>query len=86
MNVNDTEVVWSILKKKGFNKTEDIHLADIILVMTCAIREGAETKIWNKLKYCRGLKNVRNKFKDKVPIKIGVLGIVLQILKAVIFH
>jgi tRNA A37 methylthiotransferase MiaB len=74
MNVNDTEVVWSILKSKGFAKTDDIHTADIILVMTCAIREGAETKIWNKLKYCRGLKNVRSKFKEKIPIKIGVLG------------
>jgi len=74
MNVNDTEVVWSILQAKGFLKTEDIRMADIILVVTCAIREGAENKIWNKINLYKGLKNVRSKFKDKIPIKIGVLG------------
>lgn len=45
MNVNDTEVIWSILKNSGFRKTENIKLADVILVVTCAIREGAETKV-----------------------------------------
>lgn len=45
MNVNDTEVVWSILKRNGFEKTSDIEQADVVLLMTCAIREKAETKV-----------------------------------------
>lgn len=40
MNLNDTEIVWSILKNEGFEKTEIEDDADIFLVMTCAIREG----------------------------------------------
>lgn len=45
MNVNDTEVVWGILNSNGFQKTDDVKEADVILVITCAIREGAETKV-----------------------------------------
>lgn len=40
MNLNDTEIVWSILKNEGFEKTDIEDEADIFLVMTCAIREG----------------------------------------------
>lgn len=40
MNLNDTEIVWSILKNEGFEKTEIEDEADIFLVMTCSIREG----------------------------------------------
>lgn len=40
MNLSDTEIVWSILKNEGFEKTDVEDDADIFLVMTCAIREG----------------------------------------------
>lgn len=76
MNVNDTEIVWSILKSAGFAKTDTLDKADVILVMTCAIREGAETKIWNKLfSSLRALKKKRLKEVDKPAVKIGVLGL-----------
>lgn len=45
MNVSDTEVVWAILKKSGYTKVDEIKEADVVLVITCAIREGAETKV-----------------------------------------
>lgn len=45
MNVNDTEIVWSILKKNGYIKVNDIKECDVVLVITCAIREGAEEKV-----------------------------------------
>lgn len=45
MNVNDTEIVWSILKDSGYEKTESADSADVVLLMTCAIREKAETKV-----------------------------------------
>lgn len=35
MNVNDTEVVWSILKDAGYEKADDIKDSDIVLVITC---------------------------------------------------
>lgn len=49
MNVADSEIVETILEGAGFAKTLDMQGADVVLVNTCAIREGAEKKIWNKL-------------------------------------
>jgi len=74
MNVNDTDIIWSILKDVGYMKTESIQEADVILVVTCAIREGAETKVWNKLKHFRVLKKAREKQHLKPQLKIGILG------------
>ena len=49
MNVSDTEIVASILQNAGYMSALSMEEADIILMNTCAIREGAEQKIWNKL-------------------------------------
>ena len=46
MNVNDSEVILSILQKEGYVLTEDMDLADVILANTCSIRENAEQRIW----------------------------------------
>lgn len=78
MNVNDTEIVWSILQDSGFLKTDSLDEADVVLVVTCAIRDGAETKIWNRLDY---LKAIKNKTKKKRHMKIGVLGCMAERLK-----
>ena len=43
-----------------------------MLVMTCAVREGAEQKIWNRLEYLKSLKKKRSKY--KTPFNIGILG------------
>lgn len=45
MNVNDTEIVWAILKDNGYVKATSIGEANVVLVVTCAIREGAEDKV-----------------------------------------
>jgi tRNA A37 methylthiotransferase MiaB len=74
MNVNDTEIIWSILKDVGYMKTESVQEADVILIVTCAIREGAEIKVWNKLKHFISLKKAREKQKLKPQLKIGILG------------
>lgn len=79
MNVNDTEIVWAILKKNNFLKTDDIEDADVILVMTCAIRDGAERKIWGLLDNLKILKKTRPP--EKTPLKIGILGCMAERLK-----
>lgn len=61
MNVNDNEIVWSILKARNYQKTEDLKEADVILIMTCSIRDSAETKIWNRLTHLKALKKRRPK-------------------------
>ncbi|XP_023935614.1 CDK5RAP1-like protein [Bicyclus anynana] len=82
MNLSDTEIVWSILQKEGFEKTEKEEEADIFLVMTCAIREGAENKIWNRLDHLRGYKRRRSVSRNRhKPIKIGILGCMAERLK-----
>lgn len=71
MNVNDSEIVWSILKNEGYIKTESINNADIALLVTCAIRDSAENKIWTRIKQIRSIKRWRGKLD---PLKIGILG------------
>ncbi|KAF5270681.1 hypothetical protein FQA39_LY01419 [Lamprigera yunnana] len=80
MNVNDTEIIWSILKANNYIKTDNVNEADVVLLVTCAIREGAENKIWNRLECLKGIrkKQLRNKLKG---MKIGVLGCMAERLK-----
>ncbi len=44
----------------------------MILAVTCAIRENAEQKIWNRLEYFQALKKRRKK--GQPPLKVGLLG------------
>ena len=78
MNFNDVEVAWSILNSVGYDKTDKANEADVILIMTCAIREGAEQKIWNKL---RNFKHLKRSKKTANNLKIGVLGCMAERLK-----
>uniref|UniRef100_A0A8D8TD75 CDK5RAP1-like protein n=1 Tax=Cacopsylla melanoneura TaxID=428564 RepID=A0A8D8TD75_9HEMI len=80
MNVNDIEVVWSILKSNGYTKVNQAREADVILVMTCAIRENAEGKVWERLKSYRSIKQA-NKKSRTFPLKIGILGCMAERLK-----
>lgn len=71
MNVNDAEIVWSILQDEGYTKTNSIYDADIALLVTCAIRDSAEQKVWTRIKQIRSVKRWRGKLE---PLKIGILG------------
>jgi tRNA-2-methylthio-N6-dimethylallyladenosine synthase len=75
MNVNDSEVVASILQSHGYSISSNINDADIILVNTCSIRENAETRIWGRLDVFRHLK------KAKPSLLVGVLGCMAERLK-----
>ena len=37
MNVNDTEIAWSILKDEGYSKTEDVTQVRSIVTQTAVI-------------------------------------------------
>jgi MiaB/RimO family radical SAM methylthiotransferase len=76
MNVADTEIVETILESAGFAKTEEMSAADVVLVNTCAIRENAEKKIWNKLE--SQYSAIKKKNKQAV---VGVLGCMAERLK-----
>lgn len=72
MNVNDTEILMSIMNSAGYVKADDQGEADIVFLVTCAIRENAEAKIWNRLAELKRRK--LGPMKDKAPL-VGVLGV-----------
>ncbi|KAK6321657.1 hypothetical protein J4Q44_G00086330 [Coregonus suidteri] len=80
MNVNDTEIAWSILQKKGYQRTSDVDEADVVLLVTCSIREKAEQTIWNRLRQLTAMK--KRRLKTRIPMKIGVLGCMAERLKS----
>lgn len=49
MNVNDSQIASSLLEASGYQLVDTPSNADIVLLMTCAIREGAEGKVWVRL-------------------------------------
>ena len=42
MNFSDSEIVASIMADQGFNTTQKLEEADLVLVNTCSIRDKAE--------------------------------------------
>ncbi len=68
MNFADSEIVNSILIDEGMTPVHEAGEADVIFVNTCSIRENAETRVWNRLKEFRSLKN------GKKNLTVGVLG------------
>ncbi|KAJ3646631.1 hypothetical protein Zmor_024210 [Zophobas morio] len=79
MNVSDTEIIWSILQKHNYVRTENLMEANVVLIVTCAIREGAESKIWGRLDYLKGVNKTKSLFSSK--FKIGILGCMAERLK-----
>ena len=75
MNFSDSEIVASILKKEGYQLTETLEEAHLVLVNTCSIREKAEQTVRKRLELFNGLKR-KNK-----GLKIGVLGCMAERLK-----
>ena len=75
MNVNDSEVVLSILQGEGYSLTENIQEADLILANTCSIRDNAEQRIWGRIDQFRLQK------KTRPDVIIGILGCMAERLK-----
>ena len=75
MNLNDSEIVASILAKEGFNTTHLMEEADLVLVNTCSIREKAEQTIRKRLQKYNRVKRINP------DMKIGVLGCMAERLK-----
>lgn len=75
MNVADSEVVVSILKKAGYDPSDNINEAGLILINTCSIRDNAEQRIWGRL---TAISHLRKKRKD---LKIGIIGCMAERLK-----
>ncbi|KAK1423582.1 hypothetical protein QVD17_18886 [Tagetes erecta] len=88
MNVNDMEIVLSVMKTAGYDEiVSDPESAEIIFINTCAIRDNAEQRVWQRLNYFWFLKR---HWKSNVatgrsfslrPPKVVVLGCMAERLK-----
>jgi len=76
MNFSDSEIVASILEKEGFNTTQNLEDADLVLVNTCSIRDKAEQTIRKRLEKYNAVKRINPK------MKVGVLGCMAERLKS----
>jgi tRNA-2-methylthio-N6-dimethylallyladenosine synthase len=76
MNFSDSEIVASILHNNGYNTTQSLEDADLVLVNTCSIRDKAEQTIRKRLQKYNAIK------RDINPnMKVGVLGCMAERLK-----
>ncbi|XVF17962.1 hypothetical protein REPUB_Repub10bG0170300 [Reevesia pubescens] len=88
MNINDMEIVLSIMKNAGYSESVEVpESAEIIFINTCAIRDNAEQKVWQRLNYFWFLKrhwksNVAiGRSQSLHPPKVVVLGCMAERLK-----
>lgn len=71
-NVADGERIEGMLSAMGYELTDDINLADLILYNTCAIREHAEDRLYGNVGALKVLK------KAKPELKIVLCGCMMQ--------
>ena len=76
MNFSDSEIVASILKEQGYNTTQNLEEADLVLVNTCSIRDKAEQTVRKRLEHYNAVKRINP------GMKVGVLGCMAERLKS----
>ncbi|MBA4134250.1 MAG: tRNA (N6-isopentenyl adenosine(37)-C2)-methylthiotransferase MiaB [Flavobacterium sp.] len=77
MNFSDSEIVASILTEQGYNTTQKLEEADLVLVNTCSIRDKAEQTVRKRLEKYNAVKRSINP-----GMKVGVLGCMAERLKS----
>lgn len=75
MNVGDSEVIFSILEKEGYERTESMDDADVILANTCSVRDNAEQRIWGRIEVFHKQKEKRS------GVVVGIVGCMAERLK-----
>jgi len=72
MNEYDSGLVGAMLERRGMDYTEDPELADLFIVNTCSIREGAEDRAMARIAALRYHKRKRP------GVRIAVIGCMAQ--------
>jgi len=49
MNVSDSELMFGVLAREGYVRTDDPDAAEVMLVNTCAVRDHAEQRVLGRL-------------------------------------
>lgn len=71
-NERDSETMRGILESMGYQKTEEMEKADVVLLNTCAIRENAELKVFGKMGELKRIK------RDRPDMIFGMCGCMAQ--------
>ncbi len=80
MNMLDSEMVVAILRRRGYELTDNTKDADTILFNTCSVREHAEHKVYSAL---GRLRHEKKRNPEKI---IGVMGCMAQKDQKLIFE
>jgi len=72
MNTSDSERMEGQLKTMGYNKTDNMEIADLIILNTCCVRESAENKIHGKIGEIKRLKM------ENPNLILGITGCMAQ--------
>lgn len=72
MNFNESAKMTHILKNSGYNMVDNYEDANLVLINTCTIREGAAVKVYSELGRLKELKDIK---KDMI---IGITGCLAQ--------
>ncbi len=76
-NFRDSETIAGLLDELGFISCSSEEDADLILINTCAVREGAEDKVFGEIGALKRLK------REKPGLLIGICGCMTQEEKTV---
>ena len=71
LNENDSEKIAGMLKESGYEKTDDLSQANVIVFNTCCVRENAEDRLFGKLGEVK-------KYKEKNGTIIAIGGCMMQ--------
>jgi tRNA-2-methylthio-N6-dimethylallyladenosine synthase len=72
MNVRDSETLAGLLESMGYEPADRPEDADVVLVNTCTVREGADERAYGRLGELRRLKQ------QKPGLVLGVAGCLVQ--------
>jgi tRNA-2-methylthio-N6-dimethylallyladenosine synthase len=72
MNRLDTTLITSSLQESGFNLTDSVKEADIVLINTCSVREHAEQRVISHLGHLKHIK------KSRPDLIIAIIGCMAQ--------
>ena len=72
MNEHDSERIAGLLEADGYEPTESVDDADVVVLNTCCIRENADNKLYGALGHLKGAKEARP------DLQIAVAGCLAQ--------
>ena len=74
LNTAESDAIETILKGRGFERTEDPAAADAVILNTCSVRRTAENRIWGRLGFYAAEKR-------RHPFRLIVTGCMAERMK-----